>query len=70
MFENFNFAPLPASFMAIGMLGFIITAIYRDVLGVSWTFTIGLFFLMLFIASFLSLHYGPVPGTDLLDRRY
>ena len=61
MFENIRFAPVPGSVMVIGILGFLLTAVYRNYLGTAWTFTLGLFFLILFIASFLSLHYGPLP---------
>lgn len=61
MFENVNFAPMPGSLMAIAILGFLLTAIYRETLQTAWTFTLTLFFLILFIASFLSLHYGPLP---------
>jgi len=64
MLERFNFAPLPGSLMAIGILGFLITVVYRGVLGTAWTFTLGLFFIILFIASFLSLHYGPLPAKE------
>ena len=63
MFENVNFAPLPGSFMAAGLIGFIVTFIYREVLGAPWTFALSLFFLILLIASFLSLHYGPIPRS-------
>lgn len=65
MFENIRFAALPGSFMAVSILGFIITLVYSGVLGISWTFALALFFLILFIASFLSLHYGPVPGKEI-----
>ncbi len=61
MYEHTTFAPLPGSFMAISIVGFIVTALYSETLGLSWTFTLGLFFLITFIASFLSLHYGPIP---------
>jgi len=65
MFENIRFAPLPGSLMAIAILGFLLTVIYRETLQLSWTFTLSLFFLILFMASYLSLHYGPLP-----DRKY
>lgn len=65
MFENFEFAPLPGSMMAISVLGFMLTVVYKDSLELTWTFTLGLFFLILFMASFLSLHYGPLPEREL-----
>lgn len=70
MFENINFAPLPGSLMATGLLGFLFVAIYRDTLGLPWTFALGLFCLIIFIAAYLSLHYGPLPERDLIPRKY
>jgi hypothetical protein len=64
MFEDVNFAPLPSSFMAAGLLGIILILIYREALGTSWTFTLSLFFIIMLIASFLSLHYGPIPDDN------
>ena len=65
MFENVNIVSLPGGFMAVGLLGFISTFIFRDVLGVAWTFALSLFCLILIIASFISLHYGPVPEREI-----
>lgn len=64
MFEERQFAPLPGGFMALGILGFLLVAIYRDSLGDAWTFALGLFCIILFIASFISLHYGPIPTRE------
>ena len=64
MFQHSSFAPLPHSFMAVGIIGFLITVVYRELLGTSWTFTLGLFFLILFLASFISVHYGPLPDKE------
>ncbi|MBS3115441.1 hypothetical protein J4482_02300 [Candidatus Woesearchaeota archaeon] len=65
MFADTRFAPLPGSMMALGILGFLVTTIYANVLGVAWSFALDLFFLIIFIASFLSMHYGPLPGERL-----
>ncbi|MEK6887248.1 MAG: hypothetical protein AABW88_05450 [Nanoarchaeota archaeon] len=65
MFADTRFAPLPGSMMGLGILGFLITTIYANILGISWTFTLDLFFLILFIAAFLSMHYGPLPNERL-----
>ncbi len=70
MFETMNFAPLPASMLAISIIGFILVAIYNGILGLSWTFALGLFFLVMFFASYLSLHYAPLVDRDILDRKY
>ncbi|HME87268.1 MAG TPA: hypothetical protein VKE88_02550 [Candidatus Nanoarchaeia archaeon] len=69
MFEHMNFAPLPSGFMAVSILGLFIVAIYRETLQLPWTFTLSLFFIILFISSFISLHYGPFPERKL-DREY
>lgn len=66
MFERIAFAPLPSGLMLIGLLGFLLTVIYRGTLTMAWTFALGLVFLIMFIAAFLSLHYGPLPD----DKRY
>ena len=70
MFEDRNFAPLPGSLMAFAILGFLFTVIYRDFFGISWTFALSLFFIILFIASFISLQYGPIPERDLPSKKY
>jgi len=60
MFEDIRFAPLHGSMLVAGMLGFIFTVIYSERIGLSWSFTLGLFCLILCIASFLSLQYAPI----------
>lgn len=50
-------APLPSSFMLVGILGFLITLIYWRVgkINHSWGFTLALFFAIIFISSLISL---------------
>ena len=48
-------APLPSSFMIIGIIGFIASALYWDEVGASWAFTFMLFCIILFTASLVSL---------------
>lgn len=64
MFADTRFAPLPSSMMAVGLLGFIFVMIYSSILSTAWSFALGLFFLILFIAAFLSMHYGPLPESN------
>jgi hypothetical protein len=68
MFENMTFAPLPSSTLAISIVGFLAVIIYRTALGTAWSFALGLFFIILFVASFLSLHYGPLPEREIPGR--
>ncbi len=53
-----KFAPLPASFMIVSIVGFLISAyLVKDL---SWKFTMLLFFAVMFIASFISMTKAPV----------
>ncbi|MFC1727892.1 hypothetical protein ACFLZ7_00315 [Nanoarchaeota archaeon] len=65
MFETFKAAPLSGSFMITSMLGFLLTVIYYDNVGDTWGFTLALFFIIMFIASFISMTYGPVPEKEI-----
>jgi len=53
-------APLHGSFMATAMVGFIISAIYVYSRSKTWGFTFMLFFILMFIASIISMTYSPV----------
>ena len=57
-----KFAPLPSSFMLVSMLGFMASVVYTSSGKISetWGFTFGLFFSLMFVASLLSMTYGPV----------
>jgi len=51
-------APLPASFMATSIIGFLTSAyLIKDI---SWKFTLLLIFAVMFIASFISMTHAPV----------
>jgi len=56
-----KFAPLSSSFMLVSMLGFMVSIVYTSSgkLDETWGFTLGLFFSLMFIASVLSMTYGP-----------
>ncbi|RME78137.1 hypothetical protein D6774_02110 [Candidatus Woesearchaeota archaeon] len=54
-------APLPGSFMAISIIGFIISWIYSlsGRFSETWGFTLGFVFTLMFIASLISMAKGP-----------
>ncbi|MFH0867994.1 MAG: hypothetical protein V1831_01660 [Candidatus Woesearchaeota archaeon] len=54
-----NVAPLTGGFMITSMLGFIISVIYVFPRNYSWGFTFALFFFLMFVASMISMTYGP-----------
>ena len=58
----FKAAPLPASFTVTSMFGFIISAVSTASgrLSPSWGFAFCLVFVLMFIASFISLEKAPV----------
>ena len=51
-------APLKASFMAVSIMGFLISAYMIS--DISWKFTMLLFFATTFIASFISMTNAPM----------
>jgi len=55
-------APLPGSFMFISIVGFLVSAYLIDTL--SWKVTMLIFFATMFIASFISMTYAPVPEKE------
>lgn len=64
-----KYAPLPGSFMVLSMLGFIISLVYVNSgrLDKSFGVSFALVFAMMFIASILSMTYGPVEESFALD---
>lgn len=59
---NYKVAPLTGGYMMTSIVGFLISAIY--VYGTSdiskkWGFTFALFFMLMFVASLISMTYGP-----------
>jgi len=53
-------APLNASFMAASIIGFVISAIYLSQYSRNWAFAFGVLFALMFVASLISMQYGPV----------
>jgi len=54
-----NVAPLKGGYMITSMVGFIISAIYVFPRNQTWGFTFTIFFALMFIASLISMTYGP-----------
>jgi hypothetical protein len=57
-----NVAPLTGGFMITSMLGFVISVIYVFPRNVTWGFTFAIFFAIMFLASMISMTYGPDAG--------
>ncbi len=67
---KFEFAPLKGSFMIISIIGFVISAIWIYRASPSLGFSFALIFVLMFIASLISMTYGPVSDKDLhVDER-
>jgi len=54
-----NVAPLKGGYMITSIIGFIISAIYVFPRSERWGFTFVLFFTLMFVASMISMTYGP-----------
>ncbi|HJN56882.1 MAG: hypothetical protein QF436_01970 [Candidatus Woesearchaeota archaeon] len=52
-------APLTGGFMVTSMVGFLISAIYVFPRSRTWGFTFSIFFMLMFVASMISMTYGP-----------
>lgn len=65
-------APLSGTFMAASIIGFFIAVFYYEAIanaiGESFSFTFLLFFIMTFIASIISMTYGPSEAELKMDR--
>ncbi len=56
---NYNVAPLKGGYMITSILGFLISVYYVYDVSNRWGFTFALFFMLMFIASMISMTYGP-----------
>jgi len=54
-----NVAPLRGGYMITSMVGFIISVIYVFPRSSTWGFTFTIFFTLMFVASLISMTYGP-----------
>jgi len=66
---NFEFAPLKGSFMVISIVGFIISAIWVYKINPTWGFAFCLVFVMMFVASMISMTYAPVAEELQIDEK-
>lgn len=60
-----RFAPLKGSFMLISIIGFFVSAIAVYDISPSFGFAFSLIFVLMFVASLISMTYGPIPEKDL-----
>jgi len=54
-----NVAPLTGGYMITSIVGFLISAYYVYDVSNRWGFTFALFFMLMFVASLISMTYGP-----------
>lgn len=59
MLKQLNVAPLTGGYMITSMVGFIISAIYVFPRSYNWGMAFALFFALMFVASMISMTYGP-----------
>jgi len=57
--KEISVAPLSGGFMITSIVGFLISAIYVYPQSTTWGFTFGVFFALMFVASMISMTYGP-----------
>jgi len=62
-------SPLKASFMFISMVGFLISVVYVTEYSIDWAFAFGLLFTCMFIASLISMQYGPDTQLHAIPKR-
>ena len=65
----YKVAPLSGSFMLTSMVGFMVSAIYVFPRSLSWGFTLGIFFTIMFVASIISMTYAPIEAELAVDKR-
>ena len=68
---GFKYEPLPASFMIVGMLGFIVSLIFWNSgrLSPPWGFTLALLSTIFFIASIVTLRESIVIDKEQLYKK-
>jgi hypothetical protein len=54
-----NVAPLKGGYMITSIVGFFISAVYVFPRSQTWGFTFVIFFTLMFVASMISMTYGP-----------
>jgi len=61
-------APLKASFMFTGILGFLISVIYLPKYSLNWAFAFGLVFFIMIIAALISMAKGSAEDVQLYSK--
>ena len=56
--RKFSYASLSTSFFIASILGFLISTVYIPKVSITWAFTLGIFFLLMLLASFISMLKG------------
>ena len=59
MEKQLNIAPLSGGYMITSIVGFLISAFYVLPNSSKWGFTFVLFFILMFVASLISITYAP-----------
>ncbi len=59
MLKQLNVAPLKGGYMITSMVGFVVSAFYVYDVSPKWGFAFALFFILMFVASLISMTYGP-----------
>ena len=54
-----NVAPLKGGYMITSIVGFMISAVYVFPRSQTWGFTFTIFFMLMLVASLISMTYGP-----------
>ena len=67
--KKFKVAPLSNVFMMASMLGFIISAWFIIPVSKSWGFASSLIFLLMFIASLISMSKAPSEAELQIDKK-
>lgn len=62
--------PLKGSFMVTSIVGFIISWMYVLPRNKSWGVTFIIFFVIMFIASLISMTTAPIEAEESLDHKY
>lgn len=61
-------APLNSSFMLIAILGFLISVVWVKGISTEWSIAFALVFGLMFIASVISMTYGPADTELIMDE--
>ena len=71
MARTMRYAPIKTSFMAVSMIGFLISALYIPQFSRTWAFAFGLIFTLMFVASLISMvHATPDEQLSPIPRKF